>query len=129
MPMSGELPITNSTTEVNPMFAAIRRAACRIPMGAIALAALSGAGGVAAQPYPNKPIRLFVGFPPGGGSDALARMLGAALPEKLSQQILVDNRPGANSSSPLSMSKASRRMDTRCCSCRRRSRSTPVCTN
>ena len=96
MPMSGELPITNSTTEVNPMFAAIRRAACRIPMGAIALAALSGAGGVAAQPYPNKPIRLFVGFPPGGGSDALARMLGAALPEKLSQQILVDNRPGAN---------------------------------
>jgi tripartite-type tricarboxylate transporter receptor subunit TctC len=60
------------------------------------LAVLTGAGGAWAQPYPNKPIRLFVGFPPGGGSDALARMLGAALPEKLSQQILVDNRPGAN---------------------------------
>ncbi len=54
------------------------------------------AGGIAAQGYPNKSIRLFVGFPPGGGSDALARLLGAALPEKLGQQILVDNRPGAN---------------------------------
>ena len=48
------------------------------------------------QAYPNKSIRLFVGFPPGGGSDALARLVGAALPEKLGQQILVDNRPGAN---------------------------------
>ena len=49
-----------------------------------------------AQAYPNKPIKLFVGFPPGGGSDALARLVGAALPEKLSQQVLVDNKPGAN---------------------------------
>lgn len=54
------------------------------------------AGHVPAQAYPNKSIRLFVGFPPGGGSDALARLVGAALPEKLGQQILVDNRPGAN---------------------------------
>lgn len=50
----------------------------------------------AAQGYPAKPVKLFVGFPPGGGSDALARLLGAALTEKFSQQILVDNRPGAN---------------------------------
>jgi tripartite-type tricarboxylate transporter receptor subunit TctC len=51
---------------------------------------------VHAQAWPNKSIRLFVGFPPGGGSDALARLIGAALPDKLGQQILVDNRPGAN---------------------------------
>lgn len=58
--------------------------------------ALSMVGSAWAQAYPTKPIRLWVGFPPGGGSDALARLLGAALPEKLGQQVLVDNRPGAN---------------------------------
>jgi tripartite-type tricarboxylate transporter receptor subunit TctC len=54
------------------------------------------AGGAAAQGYPTKSIRMWVGFPPGGGSDTLARLLGNALPEKLGQQVLVDNRPGAN---------------------------------
>ncbi len=58
--------------------------------------ALAMAGGAAAQGYPTKSIRMWVGFPPGGGSDALARLLGNALPEKLGQQVLVDNRPGAN---------------------------------
>lgn len=55
-----------------------------------------GVGRVSAQSYPAKSIRLFVGFPPGGGSDALARLLGGALPDKLGQQVQVDNRPGAN---------------------------------
>ena len=62
----------------------------------IAFATLLGAGIASGQAYPNKPIKLFVGFPPGGGSDALARLLGAALPDKLGQQVLVDNKPGAN---------------------------------
>lgn len=63
----------------------------------IAVAALPFSSSfVMAQSYPTKPIRVFVGFPPGGGSDALARLVGAALPEKLGQQVLVDNRPGAN---------------------------------
>jgi len=61
-----------------------------------ALAALFGAAGVNAQAYPTRPIKLFVGFPPGGGSDALARLLGAALEKPLGQQIVVDNKPGAN---------------------------------
>lgn len=78
------------------MFAAITSAA-RIPAVAlISLAALFGTGTAWAQPYPAKPIKLIVGFPAGGGSDALARILGAALTEKLGQQVLVDNKPGAN---------------------------------
>ena len=63
---------------------------------AMAVLPILVAGSAWGQAYPNKSIRLFVGFPPGGGSDALARLVGAALPEKLGQQILVDNRPGAN---------------------------------
>ncbi|HYC48002.1 MAG TPA: tripartite tricarboxylate transporter substrate binding protein [Burkholderiales bacterium] len=55
-----------------------------------------GAAGAYAQAYPAKPIRLIVGFPPGGGSDALARLLGGGLTEKLGQQVLVDNKAGAN---------------------------------
>jgi len=50
----------------------------------------------AAQAYPSKPARLIVGFPPGGGSDALARIVAAGLTDKLGQQVLVDNKAGAN---------------------------------
>ena len=74
----------------------IRRVA-RAAVGALMVpACLFGATNGSAQPYPNKSIRLFVGFPPGGGSDALARLVGAALPDKLGQQVVVDNKPGAN---------------------------------
>ena len=51
---------------------------------------------VGAQTYPSKPIRLVVGFPPGGGSDAFARILGQRIGEQLGQQVIIDNRPGAN---------------------------------
>lgn len=77
------------------MFAAIQSVA-RIPAVVLVfLVALFGAGGAWAQAYPSKPIRLIVGFPPGGGSDALARLVGAALTEKFGQ-VIVDNKPGAN---------------------------------
>jgi tripartite-type tricarboxylate transporter receptor subunit TctC len=54
------------------------------------------AAGAWAQAYPTKPVKLIVGFPPGGGSDALARLVAAALTEKFAQQVIVDNKPGAN---------------------------------
>ncbi len=50
----------------------------------------------AAQTYPHKPVRVIVGFPPGSGTDMLARFVGGKLTERLGQQVVVDNRAGAN---------------------------------
>jgi len=53
------------------------------------------AGGVCAQSYPSKPLRLIVPQPPGGGNDTIARMISAKLSVALKQQVTVDNRAGA----------------------------------
>jgi tripartite-type tricarboxylate transporter receptor subunit TctC len=53
--------------------------------------------GAAFAQYPNKPIRLIVGFPPGGSADPTTRILGQALSEQLKQPVVVENRPGADS--------------------------------
>ena len=60
-----------------------------------ALLALSPAT-VQAQPYPSKPLRLVVNFPPGGAADVIGRALAQQLGEQIKQQVVVENRPGAN---------------------------------
>jgi tripartite-type tricarboxylate transporter receptor subunit TctC len=54
------------------------------------------AGAACAQSFPTKPIRILIGFPPGGGIDIVARMLAPRLSESLGQPVVVDNRAGAN---------------------------------
>jgi tripartite-type tricarboxylate transporter receptor subunit TctC len=61
--------------------------------GFLALACAAGAG--AQQAFPNKPIRLVVGFAPGGNTDTVARVVGAKLGERLGTQVIIDNRGGA----------------------------------
>jgi tripartite-type tricarboxylate transporter receptor subunit TctC len=50
-----------------------------------------------AQTYPARPIRWVIGFPPGGGADTVARIMGPWLSERLGQQVIIENRPGASS--------------------------------
>jgi len=63
-------------------------------LAALTLAAV--ATGLAAEWAPSKPVRFVVGFPPGGATDLVARIAQPKLTEVLGQQIVVDNRPGAN---------------------------------
>ena len=52
-------------------------------------------GNAAAAGYPDKPVHIIVGYPPGGATDIMARLFGAFLAQKLGQQFVVENKPGA----------------------------------
>jgi tripartite-type tricarboxylate transporter receptor subunit TctC len=56
--------------------------------------ALTVVGSTAAQQWPNRPLKIIVTFPPGGASDAAARVISGPLGEKLGQSVVIDNKPG-----------------------------------
>jgi tripartite-type tricarboxylate transporter receptor subunit TctC len=63
---------------------------------ALGLASMLAAPAVHAQAFPSKPLKLVVNFPPGGAADVIGRALAQQLGEQLKQQVVVENRPGAN---------------------------------
>jgi tripartite-type tricarboxylate transporter receptor subunit TctC len=72
-----------------------RRQFLQLAAGAAALPATAPLA--RAQTYPTRPVSIIVGFPPAGGADIMARLLGQRLSERLGQQFIIENRPGAAS--------------------------------
>ena len=70
-----------------------RRAA--MGLTALGLSAFASIGSAPAADYPTRPVRFVVGYPPGGATDIIARLIGQRLSERLGQQFVIENKPGA----------------------------------
>src|SRR3979411_2271174 len=64
-------------------------------MIALGLSGIASIGGASALDYPTRPVRFVVGYPPGGATDIIARLIGQRLSERLGQQFVIENKPGA----------------------------------
>jgi tripartite-type tricarboxylate transporter receptor subunit TctC len=71
-----------------------RRSALGLSFGILALAA-APIGSAMALDYPTRPVKWVVGYPPGGATDIIARLIGQRLSERLGQQFVIENKPGA----------------------------------
>ncbi len=67
-------------------------------LGLLCALALPFAGGAQAETFPDRPIRIFVGFGAGGSSDVAARVIAKAMGDALGQQVIIENKPGASTS-------------------------------
>ncbi|MDP1869304.1 tripartite tricarboxylate transporter substrate binding protein [Bradyrhizobium sp.] len=73
-----------------------RTAICLIATGiSIGISAIASIGSAAAQDYPARPVKWVVGYPPGGATDIIARLIGQRMSERLGQQFVIENKPGA----------------------------------
>lgn len=80
-----------------PFSGARRRSLHTIAACAAAACAAFGPSAAFAQAYPDRPVKIVVGFAPGGTNDILARLMAVKLQDKLKQSFVVENKPGANS--------------------------------
>ena len=72
---------------------ALRRTA--ICLIAMAISAIASVPSASALDYPTRPVKWVVGYPPGGATDIIARLIGQRLSERLGQQFVIENKPGA----------------------------------
>jgi tripartite-type tricarboxylate transporter receptor subunit TctC len=66
-----------------------------ICLAVIGLCSAASIGSVSAADYPTRPVKWVVGYPPGGATDIIARLIGQRLSERLGQQFVIENKPGA----------------------------------
>ena len=66
-----------------------------ICLTAFGLSVIAPIGSASALDYPTRPVKWVVGYPPGGATDIIARLIGQRLSERLGQQFVIENKPGA----------------------------------